>query len=295
MLQIFIVPGPGAECVVTTLWPELYNVQRYCRVARGPTRSAINVPEIGSDRLFGVPAMNSQHQESDRYASSLKPKWRARFDFYDAFGAPNSAEARAAIRMIQGRRKRARIEINWFGFLFGPVYFLVLGMWRRALTLGGMIVVAGLFLLLTDVVIENAHVDLTKWLAMLAPLGFGWLGVVGFIVLSPAFEDVRRLIDVFPFVLSMGSIMTSMTVNHSYYLTFFKGDNGWNPYKGMSGGWWWGLFSTFMIIGFGIMQLILTAKQFLLLTLGVVLAATPVLIWRQWKRGAIFPRQRIDK
>jgi hypothetical protein len=134
---------------------------------------------------------------SSTFVSDLKPKWRERFEFFEQFGAPSSPEFRAAYKELP-RNKKQLINLNWFGFFFGPFYWLVLGMWRRALT---------------------------------------WIGLAVAIGVAEDLFTVMTGID-FPRALDLGisvafAIAMAMTTNYQYYLKRIKGDNGWNPFKGI--------------------------------------------------------------
>lgn len=128
---------------------------------------------------------------------ALEPKWRERFDFFETYGAPSSPEARAAFKALPNKKKRL-LNMNWLGFFFGPVYFLVLGMWKRALTLLGVA--------LLSVAIEFLFETLT--------------GI-----------QVPHAIDM---GINMAfAMLFAVTANYSYYLKRVKGDDGWNPFEGM--------------------------------------------------------------
>jgi hypothetical protein len=130
-------------------------------------------------------------------APELKPKWRERFDFYDAYGAPSSPQFRTAYKALTGRQRRL-INFNFFGFFFGPLYFIVLGMWKRGLTLLGIALAVSL--------LEGVFVIAT--------------GI-----------DIPRPVD---FGIDMGfAALSALTVNYSYYLNRVKGNNGWNPFEGL--------------------------------------------------------------
>lgn len=64
----------------------------------------------------------------------MKPKWRARFEFFDRYGDPYSTEGRAAKRGLSWKERRL-IGFNWYTFLLGPCHMVVLGLWRKALVL----------------------------------------------------------------------------------------------------------------------------------------------------------------
>jgi len=127
--------------------------------------------------------------------TALKPKWRERFEFFETRGTLSTPERRAAFKALPFR-KRSLINTNWLGFFFGPIYFLILGMWRRALTLIGIafliVVIVFVFEVVTEIDIPDAVVRAT----------------------GPAF-----------------SWLCAMTANYSYYLKEVKGNNGWNPFE----------------------------------------------------------------
>jgi hypothetical protein len=131
------------------------------------------------------------------FPSNLKPKWRERFEFFERYGEPSSPEFKAELKSFS-TGSRLFINMNWFGFFFGPIYLLALGMWRRALTWVGIMLALAL--------VEDA---------------FGFVTHIKF----------SRPVD---FGISVGvGMLIAMTTNYSYYLKVMKGDNGWNPFKGM--------------------------------------------------------------
>jgi hypothetical protein len=130
-------------------------------------------------------------------SSDINPKWRERFEFFEQYGPPSSSEFRAAFRKLP-YGKKLLININWFGLFFGPFYWLAIGMWRRALTWFGMAIAIGLVLGLLYGLMR------AEFLAAL---------------------DRGSIIAL--------NLLGAMSTNYSYYLKAMKGDNGWNPYKGM--------------------------------------------------------------
>ncbi|WP_179401029.1 DUF2628 domain-containing protein [Burkholderia guangdongensis] len=129
--------------------------------------------------------------------AELKPKWQERFAFFDAYGAPNSPEFRAALKELPGRQKRL-INYSFLGFFFGPFYFFTLGMWRKALVL------------------------------LAISLGIGVLEAI--VVISTGI-DIPPAIDL---GINIGiAMLSAMTVNYSYYLKHVRNSNGWNPFEGM--------------------------------------------------------------
>ena len=68
--------------------------------------------------------------------NGLPKRWVDRFEFFDAHGAPGSPAYKAAFKQIPFLQ-RIKIGGNFFAFFFGPIYFLVCGLWRTAIaTLG---------------------------------------------------------------------------------------------------------------------------------------------------------------
>ncbi|WP_426144011.1 DUF2628 domain-containing protein [Pseudomonas sp. DWP3-1-2] len=135
-----------------------------------------------------------QTQSTGKYNA----KWQERFNFFEAYGAPNDPNFKAGLKSLPGVRKKLLINLNVIAYFFGPIYFFVLGLWKKGLALIGVMLAI------------NALVILTCTL----------LGT-----------DV-------PYALGTGltvaySLMYALTVNYSYYLKEVKGEQGWNPFKGM--------------------------------------------------------------
>ena len=82
---------------------------------------------------------------------TVSPSWQKRFDFFNAYGLPNSTpESRAAYRALSFM-ERLKLSSNILAFLFGPIYFFVKGMWRKGLTLLGIFFVVEVVLVVLDV------------------------------------------------------------------------------------------------------------------------------------------------
>ncbi|SFD82635.1 DUF2628 domain-containing protein [Paracidovorax konjaci] len=78
---------------------------------------------------------NANHQQ-------YSPKWQFRFNFFDTFGEPKSPEFKEAMKQLPLKQKLL-ININWYAICFGFIYFFILGLWRKALSLlGGILVLA---------------------------------------------------------------------------------------------------------------------------------------------------------
>lgn len=81
----------------------------------------------------------------------MSPSWQKRFDFFNAYGLPNSTpESRAAFRALSFM-DRLKLTSNILAFLFGPIYFFVKGMWRKGLTLLGIFFAVEVVLVVLDV------------------------------------------------------------------------------------------------------------------------------------------------
>lgn len=81
----------------------------------------------------------------------MSPSWQKRFDFFNAYGLPNSTpESRAAYRALSFM-DRLKLTSNILAFLFGPIYFFVKGMWRKGLTLLGIFFAVEVVLVVLDV------------------------------------------------------------------------------------------------------------------------------------------------
>ncbi|ORA59809.1 DUF2628 domain-containing protein [Mycobacteroides franklinii] len=65
--------------------------------------------------------------------TDLSAYWRLKFDFYDRYGTRFTPEAVAAAK-ARPFAVRMRSFINLPALFFGPIYFVVKGMWRKAIT-----------------------------------------------------------------------------------------------------------------------------------------------------------------
>ena len=90
------------------------------------------------------------------------------------------------------------MSANVIAFFFGPIYFFVLGLWKKNLALIGVIIAVNIVI---GVIFAILGMDVP------AALGTG-LNVVF-------------------------SMMYALTANYAYYLKEVKGEQGWNPFKGM--------------------------------------------------------------
>ncbi|HYQ54357.1 MAG TPA: DUF2628 domain-containing protein [Pseudomonas sp.] len=139
--------------------------------------------------MEGIPQTQSTY-------GNLKPKWQERFAFFDRYGAPTSESYKAAFRALPFRKKLL-INNNFIGFFFGPIYWFVLGLWKKNLVMLAIMIALGLL-----------------------------LGVVEAVTGS----EIPRPVDN---GLSMAfAFLYSFLSNRAYYLKQTKGLNGWNPFEG---------------------------------------------------------------
>lgn len=125
--------------------------------------------------------------------SVLPQKWQERFAFFDKYGGPMSPEYKAALQQLEFKEK-IKINMNIIAFFFGVIYFFVLGLWRKNLTVLGVAIVVSFFL-------------------MFLPLGF--------------YKTVSSVINL------MFALGYSLIANYAYYLHAVKGSTSWNPLEGV--------------------------------------------------------------
>ncbi|TLH66217.1 hypothetical protein C1S80_07845 [Mycolicibacterium aubagnense] len=81
----------------------------------------------------------------------MSPSWQRRFDFFNAYGLPNSSPESKAAYQAMSFMDRLKLTSNILAFLFGPIYFFVKGMWRKGLTLLGIFFAVEVVLVVLDV------------------------------------------------------------------------------------------------------------------------------------------------
>ena len=74
--------------------------------------------------------------------SRFSPKWQFRFNFFQQHGAPKEPGFKQAWKALSFG-DRLKINMNFFAFFFGPIYLLILGMWRKALSVLGISIALG--------------------------------------------------------------------------------------------------------------------------------------------------------
>jgi hypothetical protein len=136
--------------------------------------------------------MNNEQLQTTRALSS---KWQERFEFFHRIESLDAAGKKSAARSLSFR-KSILINFNVIAFFFGFIYFFVLGMWKRNLSM------IGITALIYSVILCVA--------------------IVGDIEISEGFSRG----------LGCGiSAWYATTANFAYYLKEVKGYNGWNPFK----------------------------------------------------------------
>jgi len=125
-------------------------------------------------------------------------KWQERFDFFDTYGAPNDPRYKAALKALPTFRNKLLINGNVIAFFFGPIYLFVLGLWKKNLALLGSMLL--IYAALT-VIFAILGIQFPKALDNGLGLGF--------------------------------SCAYAIVTNYAYYLKEIKGEQGWNPFKGM--------------------------------------------------------------
>lgn len=132
------------------------------------------------------------------YTPDLSPKWQERFAFFEQYGSPKTPGFKEALRQLPAKKQRL-VVMNFTAFFFGFIYFFVLGLWKKNLTMLAIIIV-------TRLVISFAFYAATRQL-MPMPISMGINAVFG--------------------------TLYSMSANYAYYLKKVKGSQGWNPFEGM--------------------------------------------------------------
>ncbi|PHM31153.1 DUF2628 domain-containing protein [Xenorhabdus innexi] len=131
--------------------------------------------------------------------SKYTKTWQERFEFFEKNGAPSSKEHQAAFKKLSFS-KRTKINMNFFAFFFGLLYFIALGMWKKGLAILGVGIVIFIIFFIVSIIVpispETANLISTG-------LSFAIAGIY------------------------------AVTANYSYYLKEAKGDDSWNPFKGI--------------------------------------------------------------
>ncbi|AKC80193.1 MULTISPECIES: DUF2628 domain-containing protein [Xanthomonas] len=75
--------------------------------------------------------------------TQLSPKWQFRFDFFDRHGGPKDPSYKNALKTLSFGEK-VKVGMNFYAFFFGVIYFFIIGLWRKALSLIGISVVVSI-------------------------------------------------------------------------------------------------------------------------------------------------------
>lgn len=121
----------------------------------------------------------------------LSPKWQFRFDFFDRHGGPSSPEFKPAFKALPSIGDRLKINMNFFAFFFGWIYFFILGLWRKAIVLIGISLLVGvLAFVLPRMVANGLGVAYSVLVGMIANYAFYLDRVKGSTSWNP-FEGMR--------------------------------------------------------------------------------------------------------
>lgn len=124
----------------------------------------------------------------------LSPKWQTRFEHFTSLETMSKEE-----RNVAYRKAPSVIKFNFFAFFFGFIYFLILGLWRKGLTLLGLNI---LISLLAFVIFQNLDTSPDLDSLIYKGIGFGFMFIY------------------------------AQTANLAYYLHIKKGSKSWNPFEG---------------------------------------------------------------
>lgn len=128
--------------------------------------------------------------DSSTTPSQYSPKWQFRFNFFEQHGGPKSPEYKAAFKALPFGQ-RIKVQMNFFAFFFGWIYFMILGMWRKGLALLGILVVLAMVCaFLPDVVARGVGVGWSVLVGMSANYSYYLDRVKGSTSWNP-FEGMR--------------------------------------------------------------------------------------------------------
>jgi len=124
---------------------------------------------------------------------NVSSKWKIRFAFFEKHGGPGSSDFTSALKELSFS-ERLKVRMNFWAFFFGPLYFLCIGLWKRALVLLAAIVA---FVILTS----------------------------GAPALGDSLDNILGI--------AIG-LICALTANHAYYEKVVKKEASWNPFRGFS-------------------------------------------------------------
>ncbi|MEC5318419.1 DUF2628 domain-containing protein [Brenneria populi subsp. brevivirga] len=121
-------------------------------------------------------------------------RWQTRFAFFDQYGAPKSKEYKAAIKK-EKFSGRFLIGFNLIAFFFSFIYFFILGLWRKNISLFAIAIVIGFIAGIIELITGHK------------------ISTIGLNVIC--------------------SLMWGSTANYAYYLKEVKDSKSWNPFEGI--------------------------------------------------------------
>ncbi|WP_446470594.1 DUF2628 domain-containing protein [Xenorhabdus stockiae] len=130
-------------------------------------------------------------------APKYSEKWQERFEFFEKNGSPASKKNREEYRKLPFLKK-IKINMNFFAFFFGIIYFVIIGLWKKGLVLFGLVFATGFSLGVVQLMLDIEFSD-----SIYNAIGIAFAGLNG------------------------------IAANYAYYLKEKKGDNSWNPFKGI--------------------------------------------------------------
>jgi hypothetical protein len=100
------------------------------------------------------------------------PKWQFRFNFFNQHGGPQSPAFKPAFKTLKFGEK-LKINMNFYAFFFGWIYFFILGLWRKALVLVGIwVLLIVCAFLLPEIVVRGLGTGFSVVTAMAANYAF---------------------------------------------------------------------------------------------------------------------------
>lgn len=117
-------------------------------------------------------------------SNMLSEKWNKRFEFFEQYGfdlwaqygVGKSSEFAQAYQKLSSMDK-LKISFNFWAFFFGPIYYVILGMWKKAISLTAVtvacLVVIGLLINIDSAPVEN-------YLSLIPGIIFGVMANISF-------------------------------------------------------------------------------------------------------------------
>lgn len=124
----------------------------------------------------------------------VSDKWKKKFDFYEENGVPGSPGYRKALAKAPFPM-RMSLSMNAMAFIFGVVYFCVLGLWKKGL----MLLLSFFVLVIVTGILEQIY--------------------------GEDFEFVYQIIGM------TYAVVGATIVDSAYYLKKVKGIDNWNPFE----------------------------------------------------------------